>query len=101
MSDETPGGWVELEVRNDWERVRGLGGVIVISDDATDVSAGGPKYHHRGCPYVTLSNFQEKVLDPSAAGRRPNGRYFWVARTATARSGGARRCRHPDDPLNL
>ena len=97
---DVPLSWVALETLQDWRRVSTLGGCIVISDDANDAAEGGPKVHHRGCGKVTLKNFTEKVLDASAAGRRPNGRYWWVARETDALAGGARRCWLPDDPLN-
>lgn len=89
-TSDPPASWVELLTIGDWERVRELGGFIVIADSANDSAEGGPKSHHRRCRSVTLANFREKVLDPLAAGQRPNGRYFWVTSQRVALAGGAR-----------
>lgn len=97
--DAEPSGWVELQTRADWERVRKLRGYIIITDEDTDAAERGPKYHHRNCRAATLADFTTKVLKPRAAGQRPNGRYFWVDSERAARAGGARRCELPDDPL--
>jgi hypothetical protein len=98
-TSEVPTSWVALETRQDWERVRSLGGFIVISDDVNDAAEGGPKYHHRGCRGVKLAHFTRKVVGPLQAGVRPNGRYWWVSQEAAAREGGARACGLTDDPM--
>jgi hypothetical protein len=96
---KVPLSWVALETRQDWERVRALGGFIVISDDVNDAAERGPKYHSRGCRAVKLANFTQTVLGPAETGMRSNGRYWWVAQEAAARDGGARACELPDDPM--
>lgn len=100
MTEDPPAGWVELLTARDWKLMSGRGGVLVISDEVNDRAEGGPKYHDRGCPFADRKHFIDKVVNPLAAGMRPNGRYFWVAAASTARDGGARACQHDSDPLN-
>lgn len=91
-----PAGWEELLTTDDGVRTAGRGGVVVITDDARDEAI----YHTRACPSVTRAEFVEKVVESRDAGRRPNGRYFWVAKREDADAGGARACKLPTDPVN-
>jgi hypothetical protein len=65
---DAPPGWVELLTPADWTRMRGMGGLIVISDDVNDRAEGRPKYHDRGCRYADRAEFMRKVAGPVARG---------------------------------
>ena len=80
----------DLEMFNRW---RGAPhGCIVIWDRVRDA----PIAHHPDCAFVSVDHFTEKVI----RGGGHNGRYWWAKNSRIAGDQlGARRCKHPGDPL--
>jgi hypothetical protein len=68
---------------NDWKLMSGRGGVLIISDIATEQVI----YHDRGCPFADRSHFLEKVVRARSEGATPNGRYFWRLASELPRNG--------------
>src|SRR4051794_16352185 len=90
-----PRSWRQMR---SWERLRQTarsGGVIVIVDDPTDRTRGGPRYHALGCPDLNKAYFDEK----RGHGWK-NGAYYWAPDARAAADGAAVRCGNPRDPLH-